>query len=311
MPHYISAGNKTSAVPVVKTGWRRSSKKNICAERRGIMNMANIMPKLQEWGTFYGLKIVAAIIVFIVGRWVAKILRNLVERMMTKAKVDETLVKFIGNLTYIVLITIVIIAALNQLGIQTTSFIAIIGAAGLAIGLALQGSLANFAAGVLMIIFHPFKVGDYVEGGGTAGTVETIGIFTTNLTSPDNKVIIVPNAKMTGDNIVNYSAKDTRRLDLVFGVSYSDDLQKVKNVLLDILKTDNRVLQDPAPAIGVLELGDSSVNFAVRPWVKGVDYWPLFFDLKEKIKERFDAESISIPFPQQDVHMYQLKEEVS
>jgi small conductance mechanosensitive channel len=275
------------------------------------MDMSNVIPKLQEWATFYGLKIIAAIVVFIVGRWVAKVLRNLVEKMMIRAKVDETLVKFVGNLTYVALLAIVVIAALNQLGIQTTSFIAIIGAAGLAVGLALQGSLANFAAGVLMIIFRPFKVGDYVEGGGTAGTVEAIGIFTTNLTSPDNKVIIVPNAKMTGDNIVNYSAKDIRRLDLVFGVSYSDDLQKVKNVLLDILKAESRVLQNPAPTIGVLELADSSVNFAVRPWVKGADYWPLFFDLKERIKERFDAESISIPFPQQDVHLYQLKEEAS
>jgi small conductance mechanosensitive channel len=275
------------------------------------MDMSNIIPKLQEWGTFYGLKIIAAVVIFIVGRWVAKILRNLIERMMSKAKVDETLVKFVGNLTYVALLVIVIIAALNQLGIQTTSFIAIIGAAGLAVGLALQGSLANFAAGVLMIIFRPFKVGDYVEGGGTAGTVETINIFTTHLISPDNKEIIVPNAKITGDNIVNYSAKDTRRLDLVFGVSYSDDLQKVKNVLLDILKADSRILQNPAPTIGVLELADSSVNLAVRPWVKGSDYWPIFFDLKEKIKERFDAESISIPFPQQDVHLYQLKEEAS
>jgi small conductance mechanosensitive channel len=275
------------------------------------MDMSNIIPKLQEWGTFYGLKIIAAVVIFIVGRWVAKILRNLIERMMSKAKVHETLVKFVGNLTYVALLVIVIIAALNQLGIQTTSFIAIIGAAGLAVGLALQGSLANFAAGVLMIIFRPFKVGDYVEGGGTAGTVETINIFTTHLISPDNKEIIVPNAKITGDNIVNYSAKDTRRLDLVFGVSYSDDLQKVKNVLLDILKADSRILQNPAPTIGVLELADSSVNLAVRPWVKGSDYWPIFFDLKEKIKERFDAESISIPFPQQDVHLYQLKEEAS
>jgi small conductance mechanosensitive channel len=275
------------------------------------MDMSNIIPKLQEWGTFYGLKIIAAVVIFIVGRWVAKILRNLIERMMSKAKVDETLVKFVGNLTYVALLVIVVIAALNQLGIQTTSFIAIIGAAGLAVGLALQGSLANFAAGVLMIIFRPFKVGDYVEGGGTAGTVETINIFTTHLISPDNKEIIVPNAKITGDNIVNYSAKDTRRLDLVFGVSYSDDLQKVKNVLLDILKADSRILQNPAPTIGVLELADSSVNLAVRPWVKGSDYWPIFFDLKEKIKERFDAESISIPFPQQDVHLYQLKEEAS
>jgi len=275
------------------------------------MDLSNIIPKLQEWAAFYSLKIVAAVAIFIVGRWIAKLLRNLVERMMTKGKVDEALVKFVGNITYIALIVIVVIAALNQLGIQTTSFIAIIGAAGLAIGLALQGSLANFAAGVLMIIFRPFKLGDYVEGAGAAGTVEEISIFTTHLRSPDNKTIIVPNAKITGDNIVNYSAKDSRRLDLVFGVSYSDDLQKVKKVLYDILTNDDRILKDPAPTVGVLELADSSVNFAVRPWVRTEDYWTLFFDLKEKIKERFDAENISIPFPQQDVHLYELKQEAS
>ena len=275
------------------------------------MDLSNIIPKLQEWVAFYSLKIVAAVAIFIVGRWIAKLLRNLVERMMTKGKVDEALVKFVGNITYVALIVIVVIAALNQLGIQTTSFIAIIGAAGLAIGLALQGSLANFAAGVLMIIFRPFKVGDYVEGAGTAGTVEEISIFTTVLKSPDNKIIIVPNAKITGDNIVNYSAKDSRRLDLVIGVGYSDDLQKVKEVLYDILKNEDRILKDPAPTVGVLELADSSVNFAVRPWVRTGDYWTLFFDLKEKIKERFDAESISIPFPQQDVHLYEVKREAS
>ena len=275
------------------------------------MDLSNIIPKLQEWVAFYSLKIVAAVAIFIVGRWIAKLPRNLVERMITKGKVDETLVKFVGNITYVALIVIVVIAALNQLGIQTTSFIAIIGAAGLAIGLALQGSLANFAAGVLMIIFRPFKVGDYVEGAGTAGTVEEISIFTTVLKSPDNKIIIVPNAKITGDNIVNYSAKDSRRLDLVIGVGYSDDLQKVKEVLYDILKNEDRILKDPAPTVGVLELADSSVNFAVRPWVRTGDYWTLFFDLKEKIKERFDAESISIPFPQQDVHLYEVKREAS
>jgi small conductance mechanosensitive channel len=275
------------------------------------MDLSNIIPKLQEWAAFYSLKIVAAVAIFIVGRWIAKLLRNLVERIMTKGKVDETLVKFVGNITYVVLIVIVVIAALNQLGIQTTSFIAIIGAAGLAIGLALQGSLANFAAGVLMIIFRPFKLGDYVEGAGVAGTVEEISIFTTHFKSPDNKTIIIPNAKITGDNIINYSAKDSRRLDLVFGVSYNDDLQKVKAVLYDILKNDDRILKDPAPTIGVLELADSSVNFAVRPWVRTGDYWTLFFDLKEKIKERFDAEGISIPFPQQDVHLYESRREAS
>jgi len=229
--------------------------------------------------------------------------------MMTKADVDETLISFVGNLTYIVLLIFVIIAALNQLGVQTTSFIAIIGAAGLAIGLALQGSLANFAAGVLMIIFHPFKVGDYIEAAGVAGVVEEIQIFTTQLKTPDNKTIIIPNASVTGGSITNYSAKDTRRVDLVIGVGYGDDLKRVREVLEEVLAKDDRILDDPAPTIGVLELGDNSVNFAVRPWVKAEDYWGVYFDSTETVKRRFDEEGISIPFPQRDVHLYEYKEE--
>lgn len=275
------------------------------------MDLNGILPKLQEFATFYGLKIIAAILIFIIGRWLAKMIKNLIVKVMKKGEVDATLTSFVGHLTYVALLTLVVIAALNQIGVQTTSFVAIIGAAGLAVGLALQGSLSNFAAGVLMILFRPFKVGDYIEAGGTAGTVEEIQIFSTILTTPDNKVIIVPNAKITGDNIVNYSAKDTRRMDLVFGVGYGDDLQKVKDILQNILQNDPRVLKVPEPMVGVLELADSSVNFAVRPWVKSEDYWPLFFDLKETIKKRFDAEGISIPFPQQDVHLYELKKAAS
>lgn len=275
------------------------------------MDLNGILPKLQEFATFYGLKIIAAILIFIIGRWLAKMIKNLIVKVMKKGEVDATLTSFVGHLTYVALLTLVVIAALNQIGVQTTSFVAIIGAAGLAVGLALQGSLSNFAAGVLMILFRPFKVGDYIEAGGTAGTVEEIQIFSTILTTPDNKVIIVPNAKITGDNIVNYSAKDTRRMDLVFGVGYGDDLQKVKDILQDILQNDPKVLKVPEPMVGVLELADSSVNFAVRPWVKSEDYWPLFFDLKETIKKRFDAEGISIPFPQQDVHLYELKKAAS
>jgi small conductance mechanosensitive channel len=187
------------------------------------MDFNNIISSLQTFAAFYGLKIIAAIVIFVVGRWVARALRNAIKKMMAKGDVDETLISFVGNLTYITLLAFVIIAALNQLGIQTTSFIAVIGAAGLAIGLALQGSLANFAAGVLMIIFRPFKAGDYIEGAGVAGTVEEIQIFATQLKTPDNKTIIVPNAKMMGDNITNYSAKDTRRVDMVIGVGYGDD----------------------------------------------------------------------------------------
>jgi small conductance mechanosensitive channel len=272
------------------------------------MDFNNIISSLQTFAAFYGLKIIAAIVIFVVGRWVARALRNAIKKMMAKGDVDETLISFVGNLTYITLLAFVIIAALNQLGVQTTAFIAVIGAAGLAIGLALQGSLANFAAGVLMIIFRPFKAGDYIEGAGVAGTVEEVQIFATQLKTPDNKTIIVPNAKMMGDNITNYSAKDTRRMDMVIGVGYGDDLKKVREILEDILAKDDRILEDPAPTIGVLELGDNSVNFAVRPWVKKEDYWGAYFDVTETVKRRFDEEGISIPYPQRDVHLYEYKE---
>jgi len=275
------------------------------------MDTSNILPVLEEWAAIYGIKVVAALIIFVVGRWVAKALRKLTRKLMERAKVDPTLIPFVANLIYMLLITVVIIAALNKLGIQTTSLIAIIGAAGLAIGLALQGSLANFAAGVLILIFRPFKMGDYIEGAGTAGSVEKIEIFTTHLKTPDNRAIIIPNAKLTGDNIVNYTAKDIRRMDLVFGVSYGDDLKKVKEALSRVLQEDTRVLKDPAPMVGVLDLADSSVNLAVRPWVKTSEYWDVFFDLKEAVKRRFDSEGVSIPFPQSDVHLYEMKVGVS
>jgi len=267
--------------------------------------MEGMVAKLQVWSGVFGLKILTAILIVVVGRWVARFIRNTTEKMMTRSKVDAALVSFVGNLIYVSLLTFVILAALAQLGIQTTSFIAVIGAAGLAVGLALQGSLANFAAGVLMLIFRPFGVGDFIEGGGVTGIVEEIQIFTTQLRTPDNKTIIVPNAKITGDNITNYTKKENRRVDLVIGVSYQDDIENVKAVVADVLNGDERVLKDPAPTIAVLELGDSSVNFAVRPWVKTDDYWGVYFDTTEKIKKRFDAEGISIPFPQRDVHLYQ------
>jgi small conductance mechanosensitive channel len=267
--------------------------------------MEGIVAKMQQWSAVFGLKILTAIVIVVVGRWVARFIRTTTEKMMTRSKVDTTLVAFVANLIYIALLTFVILAALAQLGIQTTSFIAVIGAAGLAVGLALQGSLANFAAGVLMLIFRPFQTGDYIEGGGVAGIVEEIHIFTTQLRTPDNKTIIIPNAKITGDNITNYTKKENRRVDLVIGVSYQDDIDKVKSVVADVLSGDERVLKDPAPTIAVLELGDSSVNFAVRPWVKTGEYWNVYFDTTERIKKRFDAEGISIPFPQRDVHMIQ------
>jgi len=267
--------------------------------------MEKYIPQIQELVTAYGFKILAAIVIYLVGRWIAGALRKLVKKLLTKRSVDPTIVSFVGSITYVTLLTFVILAVLARIGIQTASFIAVIGAAGLAIGFALQGSLSNFAAGFLIIIFKPYKVGDYIEGGGSAGTVEEVRMFTTRMKTPDNKVVIVPNSKMTGDNIVNYSTKDTRRVDMVFGVGYGDDLQKVKQVLQDIVNSDERILKDPAPQIAVLELADSSVNFVCRPWVNSADYWNVYFDTTETVKKRFDAEGISIPFPQTDVHLYQ------
>jgi small conductance mechanosensitive channel len=270
--------------------------------------MEAILQKIWELTTIYGIKVLAALVIFIVGRWIAKGFRKLINRVLEKRNVDLTLVKFIGNLTYIVLLAFFVIAALGQLGIQTASFIAIIGAAGLAIGLALQGSLANFAAGFLMIIFRPFKVGDFIEGAGVAGTVEEIQIFTTQLKTPDNKTIIVPNSKISGDNIVNYTAKGTRRVDMVVGIGYESDIDKAREILEELVTSDERVLKDPAHKIGVVELADSSVNFVVRPWVNLADYWDVWFDLTEKVKKRFDEAGISIPFPQRDIHVYEHKE---
>ncbi len=270
--------------------------------------MEDIINQVYQLLTVYGLKILAALAIFIIGRWVAKGVRKLVQRVMTKSKVDSTLVTFTANLVYIALLAFIVIAALGQLGIQTTSFIAILGAAGLAVGLALQGSLSNFAAGFLLIIFRPFKVGDLIEGAGVFGVVEAIQIFTTQLKTADNKTVIVPNAKLTDDNIVNWTVKGTRRVDMVMGIGYEDDIDKARSLMTDIIAADDRILKDPTPQISVSELADSSVNFVVRPWVKVEDYWGVYFDLTEKIKKSFDANGISIPFPQRDVHVYQHSE---
>ena len=275
------------------------------------MDATNVVDKagdlwvsIQKLLAVYGLKVLAAVAILIIGRIVAKVIKKVIASLMEKSKQDPTLISFVSNLSYAAMIAFVIIAALGQLGIQTASFVAILGAAGLAIGLALQGSLANFASGVLMIIFKPFKVGDYVEGNGIAGTVSEVDIFTTHLTTPDNKIIIVPNAQITSSNIINYSALGTRRIDLTAGIGYGDDIDKAKAVLKKIVDSDSRILKDPECTIAVAELADSSVNFVVRPWVKVADYWDVKFAVTEAIKKQFDAEGISIPFPQSDVHLY-------
>ncbi len=267
--------------------------------------MEDILFQIKEILAIYGIRVIAALAIFIVGRWVAKGIRNLLRRIMVRSKVDQTLISFVCNLSYVLLLVFVIIAALNKLGIETTSLIAILGAASLAIGLALRGSLSNFAAGVLMIIFRPFKVGDYIDGGGASGTVEEIQIFSTQLKTADNKTVIVPNAKVFGDKIVNYSDKGTRRVDMTFGIGYEDDIDKARSVILEIINADERVLKDQTPVVAVSELADSSVNFTVRAWTKSGDYWSFLWDTIEAVKKRFDTEGISIPYPQQDVHHYQ------
>ena len=270
--------------------------------------MEDIMNTVSHYITLYGIKIVIAIVIFLVGRMVAKWISQITQSTMIKKQVDPALQHFISSLVYYGLMIFVIIAALSQVGIQTASLIAVVGAAGLAIGLALQGSLANFAAGFLILMFRPFKIGDYVEVAGVGGSVEKIMIFTTELKTPDNKKVIIPNGAITSDTITNYSANDTRRVDLVFGIGYGDDIDKAKAVLRSVVDADERILKEPATNIAVHALADSSVNFVVRPWVKSVDYWDVFFDMQETVKKRFDEEGISIPFPQRDVHMYQVSE---
>jgi len=245
-----------------------------------------------------------AILIFVIGRWLANLVTKTLKRTMAKANVDDTLTNFLGNLVYYLLLVAVVIATINQLGVETTSLLAVLGAAGLAIGLALQGSLSNFAAGVMIVGFRPYKVGDFIEAGGVSGVVEQVQIFTTIMRTGDNKKIIVPNSQVMAGEITNYSANPTRRVDLVAGCGYDDDLDKVRKVLEGIIAAEDRVLADPAPTIAVSELADSSVNFVVRPWVNSGDYWPVYFELTEQIKKQFDAAGIAIPYPQRDVHLY-------
>lgn len=264
----------------------------------------DILEMLQTTGVKFGINIITAIAIFYLGKLIVGLLMRGLRKIMQAQEVDKTLESFISNLVRMVLLTFVIIAAISALGVQTTSFIAVIGAAGLAIGLALQGSLANFASGVLIVMFRPYKVGDWVEAAGIAGTVVEVQILTTVFKTGDNKQIIVPNGQVMDSVITNYSASDQRRVDMVIGVSYDDDLDKVRATLEDLVAADDRILDEPACTIAVSELADSSVNFVLRPWVRTADYWGVKFDLTEKVKKRFDKEGISFPFPQQDVHLY-------
>ena len=252
----------------------------------------------------FGKNLVVALIIFYVGRMVVGLVVRGFRKLLQRNDVDQTLETFACNLVRAALLVVVIIAAISALGIETTSFIAIFGAAGLAVGLALQGSLSNFAAGVLIVLFRPYKVGDFIEGAGISGVVEQVQILTTVLKTGDNKQVIVPNKQIMDSVITNYSANETRRVDMVIGVSYDDDLDKVRRTVEELVAADDRILAEPACTIAVSALADSSVNFVVRPWVKTADYWGVMFDLTEAIKKRFDKEGISFPFPQQDVHLY-------
>ncbi|EDY85305.1 MscS Mechanosensitive ion channel [gamma proteobacterium HTCC5015] len=255
--------------------------------------------------TPYAVNLVVAILIYVVGKWVAKRILTLIGKMMDSRGMDDALKDFLSSILSVLFSFVVVLVALEQLGVDTTSLLALLGAAGLAVGLALKDSLSNFAAGVMLILFKPFKLGDYVEAGGTAGVIEKISVFNTIMKTPDNKEVIVPNAHIYSGTITNYSAKPTRRVDLVIGIGYDDDMKKARDLIQKVLDADDRILAEPAPVIAVGELGDSSVNFLVRPWVNSADYWGVYWDALENIKETFDQNGISIPFPQRDVHVYQ------
>jgi len=255
----------------------------------------------------YGVRIITAVIIFLIGWWIAKAIAAGVAKVMRRRDIDETLVGFIRSLVYFGLLVFVIIAAIDRLGVQTTSLVAILGAAGLAVGFALKDTLANFGAGVLIIVFKPFRVGDFVDAGGQMGTVKKVSIFNTVLGSPDNRKVMLPNSMVLASAITNFSDVDMRRVDLVFGISYEDNIKTAKDILMKIITSDERVLKDPAPVVAVSELADSSVNLVCRPWVKPGDYWGVHFDTLEKGKAELEAAGITIPFPQTDVHLFEEK----
>lgn len=266
-------------------------------------NLDSYIAQAPELIMTYGLQVLLALVIFVVGKYFANIAKKLTGKLLTKRKIDPTVVSFVSNLAWAAVFVFTVIATLGQIGVQTASLVAVIGAAGLAVGLALQGSLSNFASGVLMVIFRPCRVGDYIEAAGIAGTVDEITIFSTKLRTPDNKVIVAPNSSVMNGTITNYSAMDTRRIDLVIGVSYDADLKETKAVLKSVLDNNDHVLKDPAYTVALVELANSSVNFVVRPWVKGSDYWPARFEILEQIKVALDEANIGIPYPQMDIYV--------
>lgn len=265
----------------------------------------NLDPQLL-WADYilpWGTQIILALVIFIVGRIAVGIISGAIKKVMTKANLDPILVSFLSGILRTVMLLLVIVFSLSQLGLDTTSLVALLGAAGLAVGFALKDSLSHFAAGVMLILFRPFKVGDFVEVDGVMGSVEQITIMSTRLKSPDNKVIIVPNSNVFGNTMTNFSDQPTRRVDMVFGIGYGSDLLKAKTILEEMVNAHELTLAEPAPKVAVSELADSSVNFIVRPWVNAADYWTVYWDMMEKVKLRFDKEGIEIPFPQVSVHM--------
>ena len=275
----------------------------------GVLNAGTWVADNQELLIQYGVNILSALVILFIGNIITKSIANGVAKMLRRKDMDEAVVEFLHSLVRYLLFVIVLIAALGRIGVQTASVVAVIGAAGLAVGLALQGSLSNFAAGVLIVAFRPFKSGDFVEIGGVSGSVDSIQVFSTILNTPDNKMVVVPNASVIGGPITNYSRHKTRRIDLVIGVSYDADLKHTKAVLNRVLEADERILKDPEPTVGVVALADSSVNFVVRPWVMTADYWAVYFDLMQAIKEELDKENIGIPYPQMDVHLNKVLEQ--
>lgn len=264
--------------------------------------MENALQTVYDFAVTYGIRIVGAIVILIVGRIVAGIVAKAIRKSCDKGSVDPTLATFFARMGHVTIIIFAVLAALAKFGVQTASFVAVLGAAGFAVGFALQGSLSNFAAGVMLLAFRPFKIGDFIDAGGTAGSVKEIGLFTTTLATPDNVKVIVPNGGIFGGTIKNFAGYDTRRVDLVVGIGYGSDIQRSIEVMEGLVKSDSRILPDPAHQIAVSELADSSVNFVLRVWVKGSDYWGVKFDLTRAIKESFDQNNIEIPFPQRVVH---------
>lgn len=262
------------------------------------------LDKIVNLGFEYGPQLIGGILVLIFGLWITKFITKGVGKALTKGNVDPSLIPFLKRLTSIILKILVIITVMSMIGIQMTSFIALLGAAGLAIGMALSGTLQNFAGGVIILVFKPFKVGDFIEAQGYMGTVKEISIFTTRLNTVDKKLIIIPNGPLSTGALTNFSAEPQRRVDWTFGMAYGDDVESFKKAIHDFIAEDSRILNDPAPFIGLTELADSSVNFAVRVWVNSPDYWDVFFQMNEKVYQRFADYKLNIPFPQMDVHLH-------